>query len=100
MTGGYKFIETVNDDVEAWSIVNKIEDIIIEDDNSMRDHNGRIIWEEGYNGFEFPDYQYITFDLDKLQPDNYSSHGNMWTAIQKAEPWNIDEIAEIINENA
>ena len=100
MSGGYRFITTVDIEEEVWRIVNQKEDVIADEDGTMRTDSGRIVWEEGYNTFDFGDYQYTTFDLDKLQPDNYSSHGNMYQAIKDARPWNMDEIKAIINENA
>jgi hypothetical protein len=99
MTGGYRFIETVKDDDQVWKIVNNREDVMTDDNRTMKIHSGRIVWEEGYNTYDMGDYTYITYDLDKLQADNYSSHGNMWEAIKRVDPWNMDEIKAIINEN-
>lgn len=96
-SGGYRFIDTVKDEADVWNIVNNREDVITEDDGTMKTDNGRIVWEEGCNTFDFGDYHYVTFDLDKLQPDDYSSHGNMWTAIEREQPWNMDEIEAIVN---
>lgn len=101
MTGGYKFITDIDDEDQAWQIVNYRDDVMIDDDGrTMRTDNGWLVWELGDNTFDFGDYQYTTFELDKLQPDNYSSHGNMYQAIKDAQPWNMDEIDAIINENA
>jgi hypothetical protein len=95
MTGGYRFIDTVKDDAQAWRIVNNREDVMTDDDGTMRTDSGRIVWEEGYNTYDMGDYQYITFDIEKLQPNDYSSHGNMWEAIKRVNPWNMDEIVAI-----
>ena len=97
MSGGYRFIETVKDEAEVWKIVNNREDVLTDDDGTMKTDNGRIVWEEGYNTFDFGDYHYVTFDLDKLKPNDYSSHGNMYHAILNEQPWNMDEIDEIVN---
>ena len=97
ISGGCRFIQTVKDEAEVWDIVNNREDVITEDDGTMKTDNECIVWEEGFNTFDFGDYTYLTFDLDKLQPDNYSSHGNMWMAIKCEQPWNMDEIDEIVN---
>lgn len=96
-TGGYQFIDTITNDDEVYNIVNNREDVMIDDDGTMKTDNGRIVWEDGHNNFDFGDYQYLTFDLDKLQPNDYTNHGNMWAAIKQAEPWNMDEIQEIVN---
>jgi hypothetical protein len=96
MTDGYRFIDTVKDDDQAWKIVNNREDVMTDDDGTMKTDSGRIVWELGYNSFDFGDYFYITYDLDKLQPNNYSSHGNMWKAIKRVDPWNINEIEAIL----
>ena len=98
-SGGYRFIETVIDETAAYNVVQMREQLLIEGDGTLKDDNGRIVWEEGYNNFDFGDYQYLTFDLAKLQPNDYSSHGNMWTAIQIEKPWNMDEIEAIVNAN-
>lgn len=98
---GYEFITTVDSDAEAWQEVVKREDPFIDDQTlTMTTDSGRVVWEKGDHIFDFGDYQYTTFELDKLQPDNYSSHGNMYQAIKDAQPWNMDEIDAIINENA
>jgi hypothetical protein len=100
MTGGYRFIDTVKDDAQAWRIVNNREDVMTDDDGTMRTDSGRIVWEEGYTTFDMGDYQYITFDIEKLQPNDYSSHGNMWEAIKRVNPWNMDEIVAYFIEGA
>lgn len=100
MTGGYKFLETVDNDEQAWQIVNYREEPMIDDDGmTMRTDNGRLVWEEGDGTFDFGDYHYMTFDLDKLLPNDYRIHGNMWKAIKAEQPWNMDEITAIVNAN-
>ena len=99
MTGGYRFIDTIKDEDEAWEIVNHLEDVMTDDDFTMRTDNGRIVWEEGYKSFDLGDYVYHVYDLDKLDPLNFSNDANVWEAIKAEQPWNMDEITAIVNPN-
>jgi hypothetical protein len=98
-TGGYRFIDTVQDDNEAWKIVNNREDVMTDDDGTMRTDSGRIVWEQGCNSYDFGDYSYHVYDLAKLEPLNYSSHANIFAAIAAVNPWNMDEIEAIVSAN-
>lgn len=99
-TDGYRFIKTVEDLDEVWNYVAEREDVIADDDTqTLRTDSGRVVWEEGDEVFDFADYAYHVYEIEKLEPLNYRSHANLWAAIQKDEPWNLDAIESIINAN-
>jgi hypothetical protein len=99
ITGGYRFIDTIKDEAQAWKIVNNREDVMTDDDGTMRTDSGRIVWEEGYNTFDFGDYTYHVYDLAELEPLNYRAHANIFQAIKNDNPWNMDDIEAIVNAN-
>ena len=98
-TGGYRFIDTIYNDDEARKIVNDREDVMIDDDGTIRTDSGRIVWEEGYNSYDFGDYSYHVYDLAELEPLNYKTHANIFAAIAAVSPWNMDEIEAIVAAN-
>jgi hypothetical protein len=98
-TGGYLFIDTIDNDDEILTHINCREDVMTDDDGTMRTDSGRIVWEEGYNSYDFGDYSYHVYDLAKLEPLNYGSHANIFAAIAAVNPWNMDEIEAIISAN-
>jgi len=99
MTGGYRFIDTIYNDDEIIRDINDREDVMTDDDGTMRTDSGRIVWEMGCNSFDFSDYSYHVYDLAKLEPLNYSTHANIFQAIKDDNPWNMDEIEAIVNAN-
>lgn len=97
LTGGYKFIDTVKTFNDAWDIVNQSEEPFVDDDIlTMKSQSGLIVWEVGDDTFDFGDYKYIVVELSELRPIDYTCDAHILAAIEKEEPWNLEEIKEVI----
>lgn len=99
LTGGYKFIDTVKTFNDAWDIVNRREEPLVDDDTlTMTDESGRLIWEAGDDTFDFGDYKYLVVELSGLEPNDYSNDANIYNAIKAANPYNMGEIESIVEQ--